>query len=65
VSTESWAEERDRLRALLGDLEAGKDAAFDIDDGDAVTPATAEERILFVRKRLAALEDRLGSSDAG
>jgi hypothetical protein len=65
VSTENWAEERDRLRALLSDFESGKGAEFEIDDGDAVKPATNDERISLIRKRLAALEDRLGDSEAG
>ena len=65
MSTENWAEERDRLRALLSDFEAGKGDDFEIDDGDAVKPATDDERILIIRKRLAELDDRLGGSEAG
>lgn len=63
MSTENWAEERDRLRALLSALESGDVTHLDKDDGDVVKPATIDERIARTRQRLAALEDRLGSDD--
>ena len=63
MTTENWAEERDRLRALLSALESGETTHFDKGDGDAVVPATNEERIATIRERLAALEERLGSAD--
>jgi hypothetical protein len=63
VSTENWAEERDRLRQLLSDFESGKITHFDEGDDGAVKPATTDERIASLRQRLAALEDRLGNDD--
>ena len=65
MSTENWAEERDRLRQLLSDLESGKISRFDDGDKDAVKPATKDEHIASIRQRLAALDDRLGSNDKG
>ena len=62
MSTENWAEERDRLRQLLSDYESGKITHFDEVDDGAVKPATTDERIASIRERLAALEDRLGGS---
>ncbi len=63
MSTENWAEERDRLRQLLSDYESGKITHFDEVDDGAVKPATTDEHIASIRERLAALEDRLGSRD--
>jgi hypothetical protein len=65
VSTENWAEERDRLRALLGDYDSGKITHFDEGDDGAVRPATTDDQVAVIRERLAALEERLGDSDEG
>ena len=63
VSTENWTEERDRLLELLRDYESGKITHFDEVDDGAVKPATTDDHIAGIRQRLAALEERLGSSD--
>ncbi len=63
VTTENWAEERDRLMELLRGYESGKITHFDENDDGAVKPATSEEHIASIRQRLAALDDRLGSND--
>jgi hypothetical protein len=63
VSSENWAEERDRLRALLRDYESGKISRFDEIGDAAVQRPTTAERIATIKQRLAALDERLDSGD--
>ena len=65
MASENWTEERKRLLQQLRDFEAGKATALDDVDDDAVVPATSEERLSIIRRRLAALDQRLDNKDGG
>jgi hypothetical protein len=59
VSTENWAEERERLVRLLEGIEAGKVTHVD-QDGLHQLRATNEQNVAALRARLAELNARLG-----
>ena len=59
VSTENWAEERERLAKLLGGIDAGNITHVDQGGTDQLRP-TSENNIAALRARLAELKSRLG-----
>ena len=59
--SENWHEERERLRALLHSYETGKLTHFNEDEHGQLRRETTAERIESVKRRLAALEERLGN----
>jgi hypothetical protein len=58
VSTENWAEERDRIVKLLEAIEAGTVTHID-EDQRRQLQATTEDNIAALRARLAQLNRRL------
>ena len=61
VSTENWAEERERLSEQLRKYESGEITDFDDDGaGHLVSRETTAERAANMMERLAILEARLG-----
>ena len=58
VSTENWAEERERLVRLLEGIESGKITHVDEDDFRQLQ-ATNKENIAALKARLAELNTRL------
>ena len=63
MSTEIWAQERERQLELLRDYESGKITPFDEIGDAAVKRPTTAERIAAIKQRLAALDARLDSAD--
>jgi hypothetical protein len=63
VTNENWREERERLVALLQGYESGEITQFDEDDAGLLRRETTAERIANVKKRIAALDARLGDND--
>jgi len=61
VSTENWAEERDRLVRLLAGIEAGMITHVDAEDLRQLQ-ATNPQNIFVLKKRLEELNSRLGAS---
>ena len=61
MSTENWAEERERLAKLLEDIDAGNITHVDEAGTDQLWP-TNEGNIAALRARLAELKSRLGES---
>jgi hypothetical protein len=59
VSTENWAEERERLVKLLEGIDAGTITHVDQCGTDQLLP-TNENNIAALRARLAELKSRLG-----
>jgi hypothetical protein len=59
VSTENWAEERERLAKLLDGIDAGNITHVDQAGTDQLWP-TSEKNIAALRERLAELKSRLG-----
>jgi hypothetical protein len=62
MSTENWAEERDRLVRLLAGIEAGRVTHVDEDDLRQLQAANTEN-IAALKERLAELNARLGPAD--
>jgi hypothetical protein len=63
VSTENWAQERERLLGLLGSLESGRLTHFDEDETGQLRRHTTVDSIASIKQRLADLEARLGRKD--
>lgn len=61
MSAENWHEERDRLVRLLKAIESGKITHIDEED-ERQLQATSPEKILALKKRLADLNARLGTT---
>ena len=59
MSTENWAEERERLVKLLQAVDTGDITHVDQDGTDQLRP-TDEKNVAALRARLAELNDRLG-----
>jgi len=59
VSTENWAEERERLVRLLEGVDIGNVTHVDQDGTDQLRP-TNENNVAALRARLAELNKRLG-----
>ena len=59
MSTENWAEERERLVKLLQAVDTGNITHVDQDGTDQLRP-TDEKNVAALRARLAELNDRLG-----
>jgi hypothetical protein len=64
VSTEIWADERERLVKLLRDYESGKITHLDEDETGQLRRETTAERIAAVKHRLAELDAKLGLDGA-
>jgi hypothetical protein len=64
VSTEIWADERERLVKLLRDYESGKITHLDEDETGQLRGETTAERIAAVKHRLAELDAKLGLDGA-
>jgi hypothetical protein len=62
VSTENWAEERDRLVRLLAGIESGTITHVDEEDLRQLQ-ATNPQNIAALKERLAELNSRLGRTD--
>ena len=60
MSTENWAEERERLMRLLRAIEKGKITHIDEEDLRQLQP-TSETNVEALKARLAQLNARLGS----
>jgi len=58
VSTEKWADERERIVSLLAAIESG--TVTHVDDDEDVRQATNPQNIAALKKRLAELNNRLG-----
>jgi hypothetical protein len=61
VSTENWAEERERLVRLLAAIESGRITHVDEEELRQLQ-ATSPQNIAALKKRLAELNKRLGST---
>lgn len=62
MSTENWAEERDRLIRLLKGVEAGTISHVD-EDNLRQLRATSQRNVAALKERLAELNSRLGLND--
>lgn len=62
VSTENWAEERDRLVRLLAGIESGTITHVDEEDLRQLQ-ATNPQNIAALKERLAELNSRFGRTD--
>jgi hypothetical protein len=59
MSTENWAEERDRLSKLLEAIDGGRITHIDEEGVDQLQPTT-ETNVAALRARLTELNTRLG-----
>ena len=62
MSTENWAEERERLVRLLAAIESGRITHVDQEDLRQLQ-ATSPQNIAALKERLAELNSRLGLDD--